>query len=59
MTSIRRYSSILFLSSLAMLPSAVATIGVAQAQTEPDVLLPSLVVTPDRVPNSHALQKEV
>ena len=45
MTPIRRYSSVLLLSSLIALP-----IGAVQAQTEPDVMLPSLVVTPDRVP---------
>lgn len=42
MTPIRRILSVVFLSSLVPLA--------AQAQTEPDVLLPSLVVTPDRVP---------
>ena len=45
MTPIRRYSSVLLLSSLVALP-----LGAVQAQTEPDVMLPSLVVTPDRVP---------
>lgn len=42
MTPIRRNLSVVLLSSLVPL--------VAQAQTEPDVMLPSLVVTPDRVP---------
>ncbi|MBN9538368.1 MAG: hypothetical protein J0H77_16735, partial [Alphaproteobacteria bacterium] len=45
MTPIRRFSCVFLLSSFLAMP-----FGAAKAQTEPDVLLPSLVVTPDRVP---------
>ncbi len=45
MTPIRRSFYALFLSLPVMLPSVAV-----QAQTEPDIMLPSLVVTPDRVP---------
>lgn len=45
MTPIRRSFYALFLS----LPAALPSVAV-QAQTEPDIMLPSLVVTPDRVP---------